>query len=224
MRINRFVAQATGMSRRSADQVISAGRVTVDGETAETGSQTSDKNDIRLDGKPLRLPDTITIMLNKPEGYVVSRDGQGSPTIYELLPPEYHTLKAIGRLDKDSSGLLLLTNNGELANQLTHPRYAKDKIYEIKLDKQLTPSDQSKIERGVELEDGLSSLQLKALGNTKSLWQVTMAEGRNRQIRRTFAALGHKIISLHRTQFGPYTLALDVRAGDWTPVPQLPEA
>jgi 23S rRNA pseudouridine2605 synthase len=121
-----------------------------------------------------------------------------------LLPAAYHRLKPVGRLDKDSSGLLLLTDDGQLANQLTHPSYQKVKVYQVQLDRNLTNADQEAIEAGVKLEDGLSRLGLSGRGNN---WQVQMSEGRNRQIRRTFEALGYRVIKLHRTGFGPASLA-----------------
>jgi pseudouridine synthase len=214
MRINKFVAQATGLSRRAADQAIRDGRVTINGQPAELGDEVTDDLIIRLDDQLIELPAaTITLILNKPVGYVSSRAGQGSQTIYELLPSEYHQLKPVGRLDKDSSGLLLLTNDGELANQLTHPRYAKTKIYDISLDKPLQPLHHQMInDLGVQLEDGSSQLSLQKLDASSRNWQVTMSEGRNRQIRRTFAALGYTVTKLHRTQFGPYQLS-DLQSG-----------
>jgi 23S rRNA pseudouridine2605 synthase len=147
-------------------------------------------------------------MLNKPAGYVVSRDGQGSDTVYDLLPFGYDRLKPVGRLDKDSSGLILLTNDGDLANELTHPRHQKQKIYEVTLDTALQPLHRQMIsDYGVRLEDGLSKFELGRLqeGNDRK-WKITMSEGRNRQIRRTFASLGYDIKKLHRVQFGVYTL------------------
>ena len=149
----------------------------------------------------------MTVIYNKPFGYVVSRDGQGSKTIYDTLPLEYRQLNPVGRLDKNSSGLLLLTNDGVLANDLTHPRYAKIKIYEIRLNQQLAPLHQQMInDRGISLEDGLSQLQLEKLDDEGYAWRVTMHEGRNRQIRRTFSALDYTVTRLHRTHFGEYTL------------------
>lgn len=204
MRINRYLALATGMSRRAADEVIDSGQVIVNGQTAKNGAIVSQGDKITLDGKIVnKTPDLILIGLNKPVGYVCSRDGQGSKTIYDLLPAEFHHLKPVGRLDKDSSGLLLLTNNGKLAHELTHPSFAKQKIYEISLDKVLDDSDRRQIETGVQLDDGLSKLHLQ--GAAKD-WTVIMNEGRNRQIRRTFAILNYKVQKLHRTQFGPYDL------------------
>lgn len=208
MRINKFVAQATGMSRRKADAMLAAGRVTIDGKTAETGATVESNSTVQLDDKPLKLQTATTIMLNKPVGYVCSRDGQGSQTIYDLLPAEYHKLKPIGRLDKDSSGLLLLTDDGHLAHELTHPSFEKVKRYIVRLDKELSEPDFETItKKGVALEDGLSKFGLDYVNDQNYEWKVTMHEGRNRQIRRTFEALGYKVLSLHRTHFGPYTLS-----------------
>jgi 23S rRNA pseudouridine2605 synthase len=147
---------------------------------------------------------------------VVSRDGQGSKTIYDLLPPDFHHLKPVGRLDKDSSGLLLLTNNGQLAQELTHPKYRKMKIYEVELDKPLTSADWQKItEVGVRLEDGVSRFELHRLEKNDGLkWVVTIYEGRNRQIRRSFAVLGYTVKRLHRSHFGDYFLG-DLQPSDF---------
>lgn len=205
MRINAFVARASGISRRAADRAIANNQVLVDGKLPQIGTQVTSENIVMLDGKPLSLPDqTTAIILNKPIGYVCSRDGQGSATIYDLLPPEYHNLKPVGRLDKDSSGLLLLTNDGQLANQLTHPRYVKTKVYEVTLNKPLRAEDKTRVEEGVKLNDGISKLQIKNLSGQS--FTVTMSEGRNRQIRRTFDALGYEVSKLHRARFGDYIL------------------
>lgn len=203
MRINKFVAQASGLSRRKADSVIEAGRVTVNGLAAKLGLELSSGDVVALDNKLLVVQPFTTIVLNKPVGYVCSRNGQGNLTIYDLLPKEFHHLKPVGRLDKDSSGLLLLTNDGELAQKLTHPSHQKEKKYEVEFDKELSENDMNKIENGVQLDDGMSRLKLAGAGKR---WTVTMHEGRNRQIRRTFEALNYKVIKLHRTQFGPYRL------------------
>jgi 23S rRNA pseudouridine2605 synthase len=207
MRINQFVARATGLSRRGADEAIKQGRVRLNGEPASLGDSVSAADVVTLDDRPITIDvKSLTIMLNKPVGYVVSRAGQGAKTVYDLLPPEYQALKPIGRLDKDSEGLLLLTNDGDLANELTHPRYAKTKVYKIKLDKPLEPLHQQMInDHGINLGDGTSKLDLEKLADAKN-WQITMSEGRNRQIRRTFAALGYKVVSLQRLQFGPHEL------------------
>jgi 23S rRNA pseudouridine2605 synthase len=214
VRINKYLALATGISRRTADRVIAAGRVTINGNSAKLGFDVSVTDNVRLDDRlvdgttALAEPALITIMLNKPIGYVVSRNGQGSKTVYDLLPSKYHHLKPIGRLDKNSSGLLLLTNDGQLAFQLTHPSKHKTKVYEIALDKKLVSSHQNMINRGgVMLEDGLSRLALHGpLDEESKRWRVVMHEGRNRQIIRTFQHLGYTVTAIHRTAFGNYEL------------------
>jgi pseudouridine synthase len=204
MRLNRFIALATGHSRRSADKLIAEGKVAINGGQASLGATVNPEDTITIAGKPIVAGITkTTIILNKPVGYVCSRNGQGSITVYDLLPEEFHRLKPVGRLDKDSSGLLLLTNDGELANKLTHPRYSKQKIYKVTLNKNLPERDRHTIQKGVTLEDGPSRLKLDGHGKN---WHVTMQEGRNRQIRRTFAALDYKVTTLHRIQFGDYHL------------------
>lgn len=204
MRINKYVALATGISRRKADDVINSGQIKINGTPANTGSTLSDQDIVTLNNKKLSLPIFTTILLNKPTSYVCSRNGQGNKTIYDLLPAKYHHLKPIGRLDKNSSGLLMLTNNGTLHQKLSHPSYAKQKRYIVTLNKPLLPQDQTTILKGVMLDDGISKLQLNKEGES---WIVKMSEGRNRQIRRTFSALGYKVISLKRTNFGPYKLS-----------------
>ena len=209
MRLNKYIASGTDMSRRRADVYIEAGRVTINGTMAEQGQSVNEGDVVEVEGKLVTPPaQLITIMLNKPCDVVVSRDGQGSDTVYDLLPEEYQRLNPIGRLDKDSSGLLLLTNDGALAQSLSHPSQQKIKIYEVEIDKPLQPLHRQMIsDHGLQLFDGLSRLQLERIrdGNEKA-WNVTMYEGRNRQIRRTFEALGYKVETLHRTQFGPYSL------------------
>ena len=217
MRINKFIAQASGLSRRAADQAILDGRVQVDGRSPQAGQDINDAAKVTLDGKllPSGAPAVQTILLNKPAGYVVSRNGQGSATIYDLLPASLHHLKPVGRLDKDSSGLLLLTNNGQLAEQLTHPRFQKVKVYEVELSHPLQPLHHQMIaDIGVQLDDGPSQLGLERIqeGNDRA-WRITMREGRNRQIRRTFAALGYHVVRLHRTHFGAYSLAPQMALG-----------
>ena len=155
-------------------------------------------------------------MLNKPVGYVSSRKAQGEvPTLYELLPEKYQKLKTVGRLDKNSSGLILLTNDGDFAFKHTHPKFYKLKTYLVELDQTLAPLHQQEIsDFGIHLEDGLSKLFLTKLDEDRLKWQVEMSEGRNRQIRRTFAALGYKVVKLHRIEFGHYKLG-DLKTGEF---------
>lgn len=204
MRINQFVASATGVSRRQADTYLKQQRVTINQQLAELTSHVTPTDTVMLDDNRLTLPKIITLKLHKPTGYVCSRDGQGSRTIYELLPNKYHNLKPVGRLDKDSSGLLLLTNDGKLAHSLTHPSFQKAKTYTITLNRPLITDDKRQIERGVELQDGRSQLQLSGTGKD---WLVTIHEGRNRQIRRTFQKCGYIVTKLHRTHFGNFSIS-----------------
>jgi 23S rRNA pseudouridine2605 synthase len=188
MRLNQYIALHTGISRRSADRLIKESRVTVNGQTPLLGHQVTEHDKVEVSGLKIKNKiKLITILLNKPVGYVCSRNGQGSQTIYDLIPEELHHLKPVGRLDKDSSGLLLMTNDGQLANELTHPSHQKQKVYLVELDKLLSTEDTKKIESGIHLEDGLSQLNLKQLRG--GIIEVRIYEGRNRQIRRTFASL-----------------------------------
>jgi 23S rRNA pseudouridine2605 synthase len=221
MRINKYLAQATGMSRRASDKAISAGKVRINDQVANLGETITDKDIITYEGRVIVMEEKHqTIMLNKPIGYVCSRQGQGNATVYDLLPENLHHLKPIGRLDKDSSGLLLFTNDGDLSQRLTHPKYRKIKLYDIRLNKTLQPLHrQMIIEYGVELEDGLSKLALERIEEYDDHnWRVTMAEGRNRQIRRTFSGLGYNVDFLHRIGFGPYRLPEDLKPGTFVRV------
>ena len=260
-RLNKFLALHTGMSRREADDTIEQGRVRVGDESARIGQTVSATDDVTLDGQSVVRKRSYTyIMLNKPTGYVCSRRQQGdSPTIYTLLRTEYRALKPVGRLDRDSSGLILLTDDGDFAHRMTHPSYRKTKVYHARLDRPLEPLHQQMIsDYGIQLEDGVSKFTIVRLDDsapaaqptalsspasqpshsegsmlpieptqdkavsevgvpeegdgrgdggrqnthTSPLYEITMSEGRNRQIRRTFAALGYTVTYLHRTQFG----------------------
>ncbi len=209
------MATATGLSRRAADKVIKSGQVIIDDKVATLGQEVDIDSIVSLNNQILSLPQAALIMLNKPAGYVVSREGQGSQTIYSLLPQNLASLKPVGRLDKDSSGLLLLTNDGQLAQILTHPKYQKTKVYRIVLGKDLAAGDQRKIESGVNLDDGVSWFQLEG---DKNNWIATIGEGRNRQIRRTFSKLGYTVTRLHRIKFGPFELS-NLQSGHYIHLP-----
>ena len=209
MRLNKYLALNRGLSRRQADEMISKGRVTINGDVAILGAQVSDTDDVQIEGSSV-TPNTefIYLAFHKPVNYVCSRRQQGdSPTIYDLIPQQYFTLKPVGRLDRDSSGLILLTNDGDFAHQMTHPSYYKVKRYEVELGRPLEPLHQQMIsDFGIELPDGKSQITLERMDDERKKWVVTMSEGRNRQIRRTFASLGYMVTKLHRTDFGPYNL------------------
>lgn len=216
-RLNKYLALELGISRREADNYISRGSVTINGTPAQLGARIKQNDIIKVSGKVISHDTSYRyIILNKPVGYVCSRKRQGeSPTIYDLLPKELHTLKPAGRLDRDSSGLLILTNDGDFAYRMTHPKFYKTKIYAVQLDHALAPLHQQMIaDFGVQLADGPSKLSLERLDDTRKKWRVTMSEGRNRQIRRTFAALGYTVTDLHRLTFGDYSLG-DLTSGAW---------
>jgi len=215
MRINKYISERLSISRRKADKLIVGGQVTVNSTLAQPGQLITESDIVLLDNKALPYaPKRTTIMLNKPVGYVCSKDGQGSNTIYDILPAKYQSLNPVGRLDKDSSGLLLLTNDGSLHQKLTHPSYQKEKIYHVSLNKALGNEDIKRIEQGIELDDGISKLSLKTENPNSKVWAVTMHEGRNRQIRRTFEKAGYKVIHLHRTNFGNFKLG-ELHSGDY---------
>lgn len=225
MRANKIIADALGISRRKADYVIEHNKVVINGIHTHSGMSFEQVTGISINDKvqplaPVKKP--ITIMLNKPIGYVCSREGQGSKTIYELLPTaDLKTLNPIGRLDKDSSGLLLMTNDGQLLNQMAHPSQNKTKVYEITLEKPLKFDDFISItNRGVDIADKrLSLFDLTAdlknpsyfKENCKN-WIGTLQEGRNRQIRRTFYSLKYDVIGLHRIKFSDYEIG-DLKSG-----------
>jgi 23S rRNA pseudouridine2605 synthase len=220
-RLNRYLALGLGISRREADELISDRRVSIDGVVAELGARIPEGATVTVNDKAVHLQDYQYLAFHKPSGYVCSRRRQGeTPTIYELIPEEYHALKPVGRLDKDSSGLILLTNDGDFTQQMTHPSYYKTKVYEVSLDRDLQPLHQQMIsDYGITLEDGKSKFMIERLETEgkSQLYRVTMAEGRNRQIRRTFAALGYTVTALHRQVFGRFTLG-DLKSGEYTPL------
>ena len=219
VRLNKYLATNYGVSRREADDLIASGKVDVNGKTASIGARVKATDTVTIDGRDIVTQELVYLALHKPLGYVCSRRAQGdAPTIYELLPKKYQNLKSVGRLDKDSSGLILLTNDGDFAFQMTHPKFAKLKNYTVELDRELAPLHQQMIsDFGVQLPDGPSKLGLVRVGESRKKWDVTISEGRNRQIRRTFEALGYKVISLHRYKFGAYELS-GLAAGEFTEV------
>jgi len=221
-RLNKYLATNLGVSRREADNLISAGKVLVNNQPAEIGARVEDNDEVVVDGQKISSVSLVYLALNKPAGYICSRKRQGdTPTMYELLPEKYQSLKSVGRLDKDSSGLILLTNDGDFAFKMTHPSFVKTKIYEARIDRALEPLHQQMIaDFGVQLPDGRSQLGLEKMDDNRTFWRITMSEGRNRQIRRTFEALGYKVAALHRTNFGRYGLS-GLESGKFIEVPRV---
>ena len=216
-RANKYVALCLGVSRRHADQLIEKGKIIINDYPAELGSRVRPEDTVEYNGKQLLPKNNKYLLLHKPTGYVCSRRRQGdTPTIYELLPADYHHLKPVGRLDKDTSGIILLTNDGDTAHRMTHPSFKKKKRYLTTLDKALEPLHRQMIsDFGVDLPDGKSQLTLsRQHDNDDKKWVIEMSEGRNRQIRRTFSALGYTVTKLHRTNFGDYSVG-DISPGKY---------
>ena len=200
-----------------ADDKIAGGEIKVDDHPAVLGERIDRNSKVWYNGSIVPFEAKYTyLLLNKPAGYVCSRRQQGEyPTVYTLLPEKYRNLKTVGRLDADSSGVILLTNDGTLAFELTHPKFLKSKEYEAELDRPLEPLHQQMIsDYGLELEDGKSKLMLTRLNDERTRWRVEMSEGRNRQIRRTFAAVGYRVIELERKRFGEFELG-DLKPGEF---------
>ena len=223
IRLNKFLAERLGCSRREADALIESGKILVDQKPPQLGAKVDKNNKVWYNGKIVPFQtDYLYIAFHKPVGYVCSRRAQGSaPTLYDLLPAKYRHLKTVGRLDKDSSGLILLTNDGDFAFQMTHPKFRKTKVYEVELNRPLEPLHQQMIsDYGVKLEDGISKFKVITSAEftedqpSRTRFTVVLTEGRNRQIRRTFAALGYRVIKLHRTTFGQYELG-DLQLGKY---------
>jgi len=219
--LNKYLAQCGVGSRRDCDRLIREGRVRINGtQAAELGTRVDPEKDrIELNGKAINPPRALRyVIFNKPKGVITSRDGQGAQTIYDICSVQ---LPYVGRLDKDTTGLLLLTNDGELANRLTHPRYKVEKTYLVTLQAEPTPQQMDLLRNGVLLEDGIASAtRVKLLCKDPKGYprlEVTIAEGRKRLVRRMMAQIGLILVELQRTRFGPLSLDLPIgKARDLT--------
>jgi 23S rRNA pseudouridine2605 synthase len=212
MRLQKFLANAGVSSRRKAEELITGGRVKVNGRAVtELGTKVDDAKDVvAVNGKTIKSAETVWIALNKPRGYVSTRkDPQGRPTVYDLLPPALHGLFYVGRLDLDSEGLLLLTNDGDTANRMLHPRYEVARVYEVLVRGEIKPDKIDQLLQGVELDDGIATAEsVKVLGVARNEMRLrlTLREGRKREVRRMLWAVGHKVLRLKRISYGPIKL------------------
>ncbi len=220
-RIQKLLAQAGYGSRRSAERLIVEGRVTVNGVPAELGQRADLAVDrVEVDGRPLAPAhvSSLTIALHKPTGYVVSAaDERGRRTVYDLIEEAPPGLRYAGRLDRDTSGLLLLTTDGQLAHRLAHPRYRVDKTYDVEVDSRLEDHALSRLRRGLRLDDGVTApARVERLPSTSERHRIriTIREGRNRQVRRMIEAVGGRVRRLHRSAVGPVQLG-NLRRGSW---------
>ena len=220
-RLNRFIAQCGVTSRRKADELIASGIVKVNGEVVtELGTIIQPDDRVTLNNKPLTPQPYLYILLNKPMDAITTvEDEKGSRTVMDLveLPDEEKVrLYPVGRLDRDTIGALLITNDGELANRLMHPSYEIEKYYLVETEENVKPSDLEKLKKGIELEDGWATMDEVSYLNPdiRNLLGVMLHEGKNRQIRRMIEAIGHQVRALERVRYASLTCA-GLRRGRW---------
>lgn len=212
VRLNKFIASTGFCSRRKADEYIEAGKVFVNGEKiTELGFIINSKDKVEINGELIR-PQTLTyIRYYKPAGYITTMDDEkGRKTIYDILPEEVQNLKPVGRLDKDSTGLLILTNDGDFINELAHPSVKVPKVYRVCAQGKLNLNDLALMEKGIEIEKGQIAYALARIvefEGKNTVLEMVLYQGLNRQIRKMLDILAHPVISLKRVSFGPVDLS-----------------
>lgn len=213
MRINKFLAEAGVCSRRGADKLIEDGKVFVNGKRAQQGQDVGENDVVEANGKVVAKTEKLQyFMLNKPKGCISSvSDDKGRKTVMDFMPKNVGRLYPVGRLDYDSEGLLIITNDGNLTERLTHPRNEVHKTYLVKVEGSLTGDDLNRIRTGVEIEPNVlaRAVNLKPLELTKTYgkFEITIKEGKNREIRRMFEAIGHEVQFLKRIKIGELKLS-----------------
>jgi len=215
MRLNRFLAAAGIGSRRHCDELIATRRVTINGRPCtDFSAQPTSRDHVKVDGKLIRVEPPLTLALHKPAGFVSTRsDPRARDTIFDLLPAKFPRLFNIGRLDAQSEGLLVLTNDGELAQRLAHPRHKIDKEYEVTLERRWDPALIPKMLRGIFLDGQRAQIvQLRTISATRL--RVVLRQGINRQIRRMFHEIGYEVKSLVRIRVGNLRIG-DLPRGHW---------
>jgi pseudouridine synthase len=213
MRLNAYLARAGIASRRAADDLIKGGRVTVNGAPGQLNTFVQSHDRVEVDGRPVALQRLAYILLNKPAGVVTTaRDPQGRRTVVDLVPREPRVVP-VGRLDADTTGALLLTNDGPLAHRLAHPRYGVEKTYVADVEGEPTDETLRALGDGIELDDGRSApARVRRLA--PDTVELTIHEGRNRQVRRMLEAVGHPVTHLHRSTYAGLTLE-GLEPGAW---------
>lgn len=219
MRLQKFMAEAGVGSRRKCEEIIREGRVRINGEKAVLGVSVQDGDKVTLDGKPLQAQSNVVVVFYKPRGVVCSnRDPQGRPAVGDYFSKFPFRLFHVGRLDLNSEGLLLMTNDGEFAYRMTHPKFEVEKTYYAVCDGELTEQEARMLRDGVVLEDGLTApakvdfIRPTSTGHTSFL--ITIHEGRNRQIRRMLEAVGHRTLRLRREKIGGVHIG-NMKPGEW---------
>jgi 23S rRNA pseudouridine2605 synthase len=216
VRLQKFLSQAGIASRRHSEILIASGRVAVNGTVVtELGTRVDPARDeVHVDGQPVRPAATGWYALHKPRGYLSTRsDPGGRATLYDLLPPQLHGLFYVGRLDYDSEGLVLLTNDGDTAHRMLHPRFGVEREYEAELDRTAEADLAQRLMDGVELDDGMARAEAARKTAPKRV-RLTLREGRKREVRRMFTALGHDVRRLRRLRYGPVELG-ELPEGEW---------
>jgi 23S rRNA pseudouridine2605 synthase len=213
VRLNAYLARSGVASRRKADELIKAGRVHVNGEPGQLNTFVARGDRVEVDGEEVRPQRLAYVLLHKPAGVVTTAsDPQGRPTVVGVTDHEVRVVP-VGRLDVETTGALLLTNDGELAHRLAHPKYEVEKVYEAEVERE--PSDEAlrRLAVGVELEDGLTApAEVRRLG--PSVIELSIHEGRNRQVRRMLEVVGHPVLRLHRSRYAGLTVE-DLAPGEW---------
>ena len=203
VRLNKFIASTGFCSRRKADELITDGKVKINGKiVTELGTSVSPKDEIIVEGKKLNTPKLTYIKYYKPAGYITTMDDEkGRKTIYDILPEDVQNLKPVGRLDKDSTGLLIMTNDGDLINQLTHPSVKVPKVYRVVAEGKVTLENLQTMADGIEIEKGqiaYADSQIIDYENKNTVLEIVLCQGLNRQIRKMLDFVGHPVISLKR--------------------------
>jgi 23S rRNA pseudouridine2605 synthase len=213
VRLNAYLARAGVASRRGADELIKAGRVTVNGEPGQLNTFVQSRDRVEVDGERVALQRLAYVLLHKPAGVVTTvRDPQGRPTVVGLVPAEPRIVP-VGRLDADTTGALLLTNDGPLAHRLAHPRYGVEKVYEAEVEGEPDDEALDALRNGIELDDGATApARVRRLG--PNTIELALHEGRNRQVRRMLEAVGHPVARLHRSAYAGLTLE-GLEPGRW---------
>jgi len=221
-RLNKYIASSGLCSRRKADELIESGVVMINGKTVtEVGDIVQLKDKVFVNRKMIHPQKHLYYRFYKPAGYITTKnDEKGRKTIYDLLPENLQTLKPVGRLDRESTGLLILTNDGDLINELTHPSAKVPKLYRVTINGKITQNDINKMSKGMEIEQGkkaYAQVEVLEIDNSHTTMEILLYQGMNRQIRKMFEMLGFEVKSLKRIQHATLTLA-GLKRGEFKPI------